>query len=192
MKPLYQNWIDDVSDPAEAIAVEPSPIGFEQILPLSRSHRMEHPHLGIRDDVPSKDVDALRREGWRLLLTNEDFIELVHLQAWYFQAQFFPKLRWAILDAPPGWYFIIGDRPVVWGVDGVIDVQPRFLRHPDVQLFATLTRSVALFAYNPTGPPPNPVPVRDVNRIIAMAASDWIAGPTRSVVVEALADRAGY
>jgi hypothetical protein len=114
----------------------------------------------------------------------------VHLQAWYFQVRFFPRLRWIILDAPPGGHFIIGDRPVVWGFDGVVDAQPRALRHPHIQLFATLTRSVGLFAYHPSGVPPDAVSFRDVNRIIAMAATRWIAGPSRAVVAESLADRA--
>jgi uncharacterized protein (DUF433 family) len=37
-----------------------------------------------RDDVLSEQVDLLRREGWRFLLTSEDFLELVHLQAGLF------------------------------------------------------------------------------------------------------------
>lgn len=191
MKQLYQSWIDDLPDPADAVVVEPPPDGFEQMAPVTRSHRMEHPVFGIRDDVPSEDVDLLRREGWRFLLAKEDFLELVHLQAWYFHVRFFPRLRWIILDAPSGGHFIIGDRPVVWGFDGVVDVQPRALRHPDVQLFATLTRSVALFACHPSGAPPDSVSFREVNRIVAAAATHWIAGPTRSVVAESLADRAG-
>lgn len=158
--------------------------------PVTRSHRMEHPALGIRDDVPSEDVELLRRQGWRFLLVKDDFLELVHLQAWYFQVRFFPRLRWIILDAPRGRHFIIGDRPVVWGFDGAVDSQPRALRHPDVQLFATLTRSVALFAHHPSVPPPGAISCQDVNRVLASAAQDWIAGPTRDEVTEALSSRA--
>jgi hypothetical protein len=124
MRQLYQDWIDELPDPTAAAVVEPPPGGFEQIAPVTRPHRMEHPEFGIRDDVPSEDVESLRREGWRFLLGNDDFLELVHLQAWYFQVRFFPRLRWIILDAPPGGYFIIGDRPVVWGFDGVVHYCP--------------------------------------------------------------------
>lgn len=191
MRQLYQSWIDDSPDPDDVVVMEPPPNGFEQIAPVALSHRMEHLDFGIRDDVAPEDVDLLRREGWRLLLTNEDFLELVHLQAWYFQVRFFPRLRWVILDAPPNGNFIIGDRPVVWRLNGVVDAQPRALRHPHVQLFATLTRSVALFAFHPSGTPPETVSFREVNRILAVAATNWIAGPTKSIVAESLADRSG-
>ena len=191
MRQLYQAWIDDLPAPTDAAVIEPPPKGFDQMALVTRSHRMEHPVFGIRDDVPSKDVELLKREGWRFILANEDFLELVHLQAWYFQVRFFPRLRWIILDAPSGGYFIIDDRPVVWGFDGVVDAQPRALRHPHVQLFAPLTHSVALFAYHPSGAPPHMVSFREVNRVIAVAATHWIAGPTRSVVAEALAERTG-
>ena len=190
MSQLYQAWIDDRPDPADLVFVEPPPDGFKQMAPITRCHRMEHPVLGTRDDVPSDAVDSMRREEWRFLLAKEDFLELVHLQAWYFQVRFFPRLRWIILDAPPGGNFMVGDRPVVWGFDGVVDARPSALRHPHVQLFATLTRSVALFAHHPSGASPNTVSFREVNRVIASAATEWIAGPARSVVAEALAERA--
>ncbi|MGH9199673.1 MAG: DUF4238 domain-containing protein [Vicinamibacterales bacterium] len=179
MRQLYQAWIDDLPDPTDAVVVEPPPPGFEHMAPVTRGHRMEHPELGIRDDVPSEDVELLRREGWRFLLTNGDFLELVHLQAWYFQVRFFSRLRWIILDAPHGGDFIVGDRPVVWGFDGVVGAQPSALRHPQVQLFAPLTRSVALFAHHPSVSPPRAISYHDVNRVLASAATDWIAGGGR-------------
>jgi hypothetical protein len=189
MRQLYQEWIDDLPVPPEPLVQETRPAGFERVAPIARLHCMEHPVLGIRKDVPSGEVDLLRRQGWRFLLLDNDFLELVHLQAWYFQVQFFPRLHWIILDAPHGGHFIIGDRPVVWGFEGAVDEQPRSLRHSDVQLFAPLTRSLALFAHHPSVPAPRAIAYLDVNRVIASAAHDWIAGPTREVVAEALAPR---
>lgn len=189
MKRLCQAWIDDLPVPADTMYAEPPPSGFEQIAPVTRAHRLEHPTLGVRDDVSSDEVDALRRQGWRLLLSADDFLELVHLQAWYFQARFFPRLRWIILDAPAGWSFIIGDRPVVWGFGGVFDAQPNALRHPDVQVLAPLTSSVALFAFHASSMPPGTVHVNDVNRAMAGAATQWIAGPTRHAVLRGLKAR---
>jgi len=87
------------------------------------------------------------------------------------------------------WVSTEGDRPVVWGFDGIVDAQPSTLRHPNVQLFVTLTRSVALFAYHPSAVPPDGVSSYDVNRVIALAAKHWVAGPTRYVVAESLAER---
>jgi len=178
--------LNDLPPVMDSTVMEPPLTGFDQIAPVTRFHRMEHAILGTRNDVSSEDVERLRREGWRFVLTNDDFLELCHLQAWYFQVRVFPRLRWIILDAPSGGHFIVGDRPVVWGFDGKVDAQPRALRHPDVQLFATLTRSVALFASHPAASAPRAISYRDVNRIVATAAQNWIAGPTRAVVAEVL------
>jgi hypothetical protein len=147
---------------------------------------MEHALLGVREDVPPKDIELLRSQGWRFVLTNDDFLEMVHLQAWYFQVRFFPRLQWVVLDAPPGGYFVIGDRPVVWGFEDVLTARPSALRHPDIQVFAPLTRSLALFAYHPSGSPSRSISYRTVNRTVASFARDWIAGPTPEVVAEAL------
>ena len=186
MQQLYQQWIDTTPALDEIDYVEEPPAGFEQVAPITRFHRMEHAVLGVREDVRPEEVELLRSRGWRLILKNEDFLEIVHLQAWYFQVRFFPRLQWIVLDAPPGAYFVIGDRPVLWGFEGMLTAKPSALRHPDVQLFAPLTRSLALFAYRPSGPPPRSIPYGAVNRTVASLARDWIAGPTREVVAEAL------
>lgn len=178
---LYQQWIDDLPDDGDENVIEKPPEGFEKIGEVARFHRMEHSKLGARDDV-------LRSSGWALVLTGDDFLELAHLQAWYFYVRFFPRLRWTILDAPPGGSFVIGDRPVVWGFDGAMDVPPNALRHQEVQLFAPLTRSVALFADNSGAAPISRIRPRDVNRAIATAARSWIAGSSDFVVREARAD----
>src|SRR5262249_25399539 len=140
-------------------------------------------------DVPSEEVEALRHRGWRLLLTQDDLLELVHLQAWYFQVRFFPQLQWIVLDAPPGGYFVIGDRPVVWGFDSHLEVAPTTLRPQEVELIAPLTRSLALFACSPAASPPGTITYHEVNHFVAAAADEWIAGPARDVVVAALAGR---
>lgn len=186
---LYQDWADTIVPESEGGYAEPPPPGFEQIRPVSRPHAMEHPTEGVRDDVPSEEVESLRTQGWRLRIGKTDFLELVHLQAWYFQVRFFPRMRWIILEAPPERFFAIGDRPVVWGVGGLTDVQPRFLRHPDVHVFAPLTRSIALFAFHPSAEPPEAIKPADVNRVMACAANEWITGPTRQTVTEALSLR---
>jgi uncharacterized protein DUF4238 len=182
-----------VSRPSGTRTAVPAAVGRYLAWAAARSVSMRDLYQAWIDDLPdpaeSEDVERLRRDGWRFVLGNEDFLELVHLQAWYFQVRFFPRLRWVILDAPPGGHFIIGDRPVVWGFDGMVDAQPRALRHSSVQLFATLTRSTALFAYHPLRVPPDGVSFQEVNRVIALAAVRWIAGPTRSVVEASLAER---
>jgi hypothetical protein len=75
------------------------------------------------------------------------------------------------------------------GLNDHLDVPPRALRHPGIQLFAPLTRSLALFACHPSAPPPPAISYALVNRAIASAAQEWIAGPTHDVVAEALSWR---
>lgn len=194
MLQLYEDWLNAL--PAVITYVEPPPAGFENI-PWSRQrYRLEHPVHGVRDGVPLDESHAMRSEGWRIRLQQEDFLQAAHFQAWYFQVRWFPRLRWTILDAPPGHFFIVADRPVVWGFaelqhDGIsllLDVPPSALRDSRVQLFAPLTRSIALFAFHESGPPPKLVRPDHVNRIVASGAHDWIAGPTRATIEAVLSD----
>src|SRR5215212_8776555 len=53
-----------------------------------RSLRLTVPSEGLPEDV-----ELLRGQGWRFILTDDNFLELVHLQAWYFQVRFFPRLQ---------------------------------------------------------------------------------------------------
>lgn len=190
MKTLYQSWIDNSPPMEEMQVMEPPPPGFAEMRDVYRVHRMEHSIHGVREDVPSEHVESMRSEGWRLFLGADDFLELVHLQAWYFQARFFPRLQWLLLHAPNGKHFVLGDRPVVWGFAGQSDEPPRALRNPLVQLAAPLSGSLALFAHHAAGGRPESIAPSDINRIIASAAHEWVAGPTEKVVREALSQRA--
>lgn len=192
MQSLYEEWINDM--PVDAQYVEPPPPGYEKIRLGGGVHRMEHPELGIREGVPSELVHDLRREGWRFRVGQDDFRAVVHFQAWYFQVRMFPRLRWMILDAPHGQYFVVSDRPVVWGFaqvsdDGpslLLDVPPNALRDQNVQLVAPLTRSIALLAHHELGQPPTMIRPCDINFIVASGANRWIAGPTQQAVAAAL------
>lgn len=185
MRDLYQAWIDNGIN-AGAPVVEAPPPWLDAATDRDRLHRMEHDTHGIRDDVLPDDVERLRAEGWRFLVNAQDFGELVHVQAHYFYDRFFPRLQWLILDAPRNEHFVITDRPVVWGFAGALDVVPAALRHPQAQIVATLTRSLALIGFNPAGDVPTAVRVLDINRAMSIAANDWIAGPTKPAVVAAL------
>ncbi|HCG03145.1 MAG TPA: hypothetical protein DEV93_21720, partial [Chloroflexi bacterium] len=66
------------------------------------------------------------------------------------------------------------------------DVTPAALRSPKVQLFAPLTRKIALMAVGPEGRVPGQVTPDDVNRVMGCAAEDWIAGSSKEVVLAAL------
>lgn len=185
MRNLYQGWID--SDIHADAPVAEAPIAWlKSATDRYRLHWMEHEIHGFRDDARPEDVAQLKAEGWRLLVNAEDFGELLHVQAQYFHDRFFPRLHWLILDAPDKEHFIIGDRPVVWGFAGAIDVPPAALRHPAAQLVAPLTRSLALVGFNPASESPTAIKVQDINRAVSIGAQDWIAGPTKPTVLAAL------
>jgi hypothetical protein len=188
MKALYQSWIDTLPT-GEWQYAEPPPTGFGDWHGIKHVHRMEHPNHGTRGDVPSEQVDSLRGQGWRLCLGRDDFLELVHLQAWYFQVRIFPRLKWVRVRTPADSYFIVCDRPVVWGFAGLTDVAPAELRNPNVQLIAPLARSLALFAHHQYSAPLEIIMPSDINRAVASAAHEWIAGPTEAVVREAFSER---
>jgi hypothetical protein len=184
MRSLYEQWIDAMPNDGEA--VEAPPDWLTAMNDRERLHHMEHSQYGRREDIAPSEVDKLRAEGWRLILTDEDFGELLHVQALYLAQRHFPRLTWVLLNAPEGRSFILSDRPVVWGFGGALDVTPAALRSPKVQLFAPLTSKMALMAVGPAGVIPEFVTPQDVNRIMACAADEWIVGPSEAVVVEAL------
>lgn len=183
MRLLYQRWIDEMPNDGEM--VEAPPDWLTVMNDRERLHHMEHPEYRRRD-VAASDVDKLRAEGWRLILSDLDFGELLHVQAIYLAQRHFPRLTWIPLSAPEGRSFILSDRPVVWGFGGALDVPAAELRNPKVQLFAPLTSKLALMAVGPAGVIPEAVRPEDVNRIMACSADEWIVGSSEAVVVEAL------
>ena len=174
---------------SEVKYAEPPPAGCVRWTELSRTYRMEHPVRGVREEIPPDQIEPLRNQGWRLCLGNNDFLGFVHLQAWYFQVRFFPRLKWLSVRAPKGHHFIIGDRPIVWGFSNLVDAAPYWLRHRNVQLVAPLSRSLALFAYHASDDHPDTITTSEINRIVASAAHEWIAGPREAAVRDAILTR---
>lgn len=168
--------------------VEPPPDGFDKIRGRMRPLCLENPSTGERRAVTAEnEFYALRRSGWKWRLQKDDHLELLHLQACYFQVRHFPRLAWIRLQPPDGEYFITSDRSVAWLADGYADTPPNALRHPAAQVVAPLTRSLSLVGRHGTAE--LRVTPSEVNRFIAFASSDWIAGPTADVVRQALIDR---
>lgn len=184
---LEQEWVNNPAF-ASSEVVEPPPPGIEKFRERVRSICLEDPNTGTRIEVMDADeIAAYRKRGWKLVLRRDDQLEMLHLQAWYFQVRHFPRFSWVRLDAPDGEWFITSDRGVVWLVDGFADTPPAALRHPTAQVVAPLTRKIALVGRY--GTDRLQVTPREVNRFVAVAASDWIVGPTRDVVQRALIDR---
>ena len=163
--------------PANAIAVP------------ERRHVMEHPQHGTRDDVLSGEIESLRRDGWQWRFSSDDFLEMVHLQAWDFQSRFFPRMSWEVLDAPGNSCFITCDRPAVWGVDGQWEVPPAALRHQRAELIIPVSHSRAIFGFNPNHDMLGPISPEAINEVIGGAAHTWIAGSTEDVVGQAIRQR---
>lgn len=191
MKNLYESWIAELDPLNTTQLVEDPPPALLASMPApDRLHVMEHPELGVRTDVSDDEIENLRCTGWRWRLNNDDFLEMVHTQAYYFQARFFPRLSWKVLHAPEDRWFVTCDRPVVWGVDGAWEVPPSALRHERAELIVPISRSRALYAANPSYGPLAPISPAEVNRVMAIAAHHWIAGSERSVVEQSVRDRA--
>ena len=87
----------------DAPMAETPPAGLEQTKPRERPVRMIHPTLGTKTVNESSDIDQLVRSGW---VPDQDdpanFLEGVHIQQYYFQSRWFPRLRWFTLRPPMG------------------------------------------------------------------------------------------
>jgi hypothetical protein len=56
---------------------------------------LEDPNTGERREVTAEDeFYTLRWLGWKWILQRDDHLEMLHLQAWYFQVRHFPRLSW--------------------------------------------------------------------------------------------------
>lgn len=185
---LTQKWANEWDPGAPAEVLEPPPDGFDLIKDRARTYCLEDPVTGDRLEAQSlEQFKQYRARGWRWILRSDDKLEMLHLQAWYFQVRHFPRLSWVRLNAPDGDSFLTSDRGVAWLADGIAGTPPSALRHPTTQVVAALTRNTALVGRHKTTR--FNVTPREVNRFIACTASRWVAGPTEDVVLQAMEDR---
>jgi hypothetical protein len=183
---LVQKWANEPPF-GEGKPVEPPPPGLDKSISRVRALWLEEPETGERIALTNPDeLDLYLQRGWKLLFGRDDHLEMMHIQAWYFQVRHFPRLSWTRLEAPKDEYFVTSDRGVAWLVDGYADTPPAALRHPTAQVVAPLTKKFSLVGRHETNRL-NVTP-REVNRFIAFAASNWIAGPTIEIVQQALID----
>jgi hypothetical protein len=190
MQRLEADWATRYRPTLNGPMAEPPPPALAALQPRHRSIRLIHPVLGERRELSSEAVDEFLDDGWIPDSTEQsNFLEGVHIQAYYFQVRWFPRLRWFTLRPPQGQYFVIGDRPVGWGVPECLDAPPSCLRDEAAFLIAPLSRSLALVGRNDSTP--WAVTPSQVNALLAAWSLDWIAGPTADVVADALSDRRG-
>lgn len=185
MQKLETQWAADYVAIRKASLVEPPPDGLLTVAELRRDTQMVHPTMGTKTFPANSDFENLADEGWFPDPSNrENFLEMVHIQAYYFQVRFFPRLRWFRLHAPEGEFFVIADRAVGWSANGYVDAPPNCLRDPSAYVLAPISRSLVLVGRHAADP--WHVTPAQVNAVIACWAHEWIAGPTESVVEDAL------
>lgn len=182
---LETQWATQFSAMRNALPVEPPPDSLLSAPDLQRDVQMVHPSLGTSVFPADADFDLLADKGWYPDPSEAaNFLEMVHVQAYYFQARFFPRFRWFTLHAPEGEFFVIADRAVGWAADGYVDASPSALRNQSAYVLAPLSRSLVLVGRH-TSDAWNVTPAQ-VNSVIASWAYEWIAGPKKHTVTIAL------
>lgn len=98
MQELFKTWVSKgLADP-DSEMVEPPPEGLMAASDPKRDVRMVHPILGARAFPHETNLDAAVRDGWTPDYDDPaNFLESVHIQAYYFQTRFFPRFRWFTL-----------------------------------------------------------------------------------------------
>jgi hypothetical protein len=191
MQRIEAKWAERFHSKRNAPVAEPPPPAIANCMDRERWIRLIHPVLGEHREAQSDSADELMDDGWIPDMTEQsNFLEGAHIQAHYFQVRWFPRLRWFTLRPPGEQYFIIGDRPVGWGIPGCLEAPPNCLRDESAFLVAPLARDLVLVGRN--DPTPWQVTPGQVNAMLAAWAHDWIAGPTEAAVVEALHGRRAF
>lgn len=185
MQRLESQWAAQFSAMRNTPPAEPPPDGLLAAVDLQRDVQWVHPSLGTCVFPAGTDFDRLADKGWYPDPSEAvNFLEMVHVQAFYFQARFFPRFRWFTLHAPEDKFFVIADRAVGWAADGYLDAPPNCLRDRSAYVLAPLSRSLVLVGRHTTDAW-NVTPAQ-VNAVIAAWAHEWIAGPTEHTVTVAL------
>ncbi len=184
MQALEESWGKEAHDGNWEL-VEPPPAGLLKATVIRRDVQMLHKSLGRRLFTADSDFDRAVGEGWFPDMTDRtNFLEGVHIQPYYFQARFFPRLKWFVLHPPKGEFFVIADRPVGWVVEGSVEAPPSALRHPSAYVLAPISKSLLLLGRHTSEP--WAVTPAQVNAVMASWAQTWIAGPTETTVRYAL------
>jgi hypothetical protein len=185
MRSLNEQWVIDMSARQSVQFAEPPPEGVPSAFRSTRPVCLVHPAHGETRVVGCEDASELLDMGWVPdMRDRENFLEAVHIQAYYFQVRWFPRFKWCTLRPPANGFFVLGDRALGWGVPGDMHCPPSRLRHPDAFMIAPLSRSLALLGLNKSTP--WSITPSQVNALTAAWAGEWIVGPTEAVVSAAL------
>jgi hypothetical protein len=186
MQALENSWGESTSSlNLHSELVEPPPEGLLKATELQRDVQMVHRKLGSRLFLAGSDFEQAALEGWVPDMRDRtNFLEGVHIQAYYFQARFFPRFKWFALHAPREDFFIIADRTVGWVADGFVDEPPNALRYPSAYVLAPICKTLCLVGRHTSDP--WCVTPTQINAVVASWSHEWIAGPTEATVRSAL------
>ncbi len=148
------------------------------------AYLLTHQATGEQAWLPLPEILAAVRSGlWQPSLSRLHYVELLRVQAWYFQFRHFPALVWTLLDAPPGYAFVTSDRPVVWYIPdkGFAD-SPAVLKHPEVELTVPLSAKTALLASAAPLAPATQVHPNGINIRTIAFAERFVAAPSRDLL----------
>jgi len=150
MQTLEHSWAEKGLGRTNEVA-EPPPEGLVQGSELQRDVHMLHPTLGCRVFPAGSDFERAAQDGWFPDMRDRtNFLESVHIQAYYFQARFFPRFKWFTLRAPEREFFVIADRAVGWAADGYVDAPPSCLRDPSAYVLAPISRDLVIVGRHTT------------------------------------------
>ena len=97
---LEEEWRYHWDPNVDVPVVEPPPDGINSIRDKVRGYCLENPDTGERLEVTDSDeFRSYFKRGWKWVLRSDDKLELLHMQAWYFQVRHFPRLSWVRLNA---------------------------------------------------------------------------------------------
>lgn len=187
MLAMMESWQRNSPLVSQAKWDEPPLFDFGDLTTKPMQQRLQHPDHGVVIVDDFAEIERMLTDGWSVVMDAQVFPQLVHAQAVYFMDRHFPRLRWFLMRAPEDKPLILGDRPVIWEIDGDFDLPPNACNHPRVRLFAPLTPHVALSATHREGMRPVFIRPEEMNAMAAFAAHEWVVGSTISSVEKALA-----
>ncbi|MFN0101970.1 MAG: DUF4238 domain-containing protein [Bryobacteraceae bacterium] len=131
MQRLEVEWAKRFGKLLKGPMAELPPNGLNESVVRRDSLRLIHPTTGASIVTPSGDANNLLDVGWIPDPSEQaNFLEGAHIQAYYFQVRWFPRLNWTTLRPPAGAYFIIGDPlggvcPIAWMPHPVVFATPQ-------------------------------------------------------------------
>ena len=157
--------------------------------PFERPFEFVHVETGRLERLALRlAVERVRDTQWKLIVTQDQHLDMIRVQAYLFGSDHFPKMKWTRARAPAGYRFVTSDRPVSWDVLGAgLGNTPAALRHPLAELTFPLRADCALVAGHDHGAILSQIwKVDEINRRTTAGADRFIYGSTEEDVQKLL------